>query len=99
MKAIQLPEYIFTLVAGRQLMIRTTTPHFIAEVVTYQSLDEMLHAVGLLHTEHIPYFINTKQNVAIIFAGAMGKVPLIPTLQQQIRETVYAMAEYYLQQN
>jgi len=97
MKAIQLPEYIFTLVAGRQLMIRTASPHFVVEVVSYQTTDEMLHAVGLLHVEHTPYFINTSKNVALIFAGSMGKVPIIPTLHQQIRETVHAMAAYYLE--
>jgi hypothetical protein len=68
------------------------------EVVTYHSTDEMLAAVGLLHVEHTPYFINTSRNIAFIFCGAMGKVPIIPQLQQQMKEVTYSMAEYYLKE-
>jgi hypothetical protein len=96
MKAIRLPEFIHTFVDGRQYLIRTTSPHFVAEVVSYHDKEEMHRAVALLHQEHIPYVTFNKKAVAVIFRGAMGRVPLIPTLQQQIRETTAAMAEYYL---
>jgi hypothetical protein len=96
METIKLPEFISTFVAGRQLLIRTTNPHLIGEVVQYQSTDQMLQAVGLLNVDHVPYFINTKRNVAIIFVGAMGKVQITPGFQQQIREVIFTMADYYL---
>ena len=95
-KAIKLPEFIQTLVAGRQLLIRTISPHYVGEVVSYQSETEMYQAVGLLYTEHIPYITLNRENTAIIFVGAMGRVPLVPSMQQQIAETIKAMGEYYL---
>src|SRR4030095_6675481 len=99
MKAIQLPEFINTFVGGRQLLIRTTSPHYVAEVVSYHSAEEMYHAVALLHTEHIPYITLTKRNIAIIFAGAMGRVPLIPSLMAQVNEAIRHMADDYLKEH